>query len=265
MGTVVLRCYAELNDFLPRTQRNTTIAVSCAGHETVKNLVESLGVPHPEIAALLANGEPVGFGYLVRPGDRVEVYPVSTVPDTPLFPLRPPLTTFRFILDAHLGRLAAYLRMLGFDTLYRNDYDDPELARLAHDEQRILLTRDVGLLKRSLVTHGYFVRTTVPVQQIGEIVQRFNLRSLVTSFQRCIRCNGLTRPVEKAAIAHLLAAKTRQYFDRFWQCQECGQIYWRGSHYARMQQLTEQVLCQTDEISPSLPVTSDERREMCDA
>jgi uncharacterized protein len=241
MAHITLRCHAELNDFLPRGQRHTSIAVACAGHESIKNLVESVGVPHPEIAALLVNGAPVDLSYLAQPGDQVDAYPISAAPPSSL-PLRPPLAAFRFVLDTHLGRLAAYLRMLGFDSLYRNDYDDPELARLAHDEQRILLTRDIGLLKRSIVIYGYFVRATAPGRQLSEVVERFGLHGAAASFQRCIRCNGLTQPVDKAAIVHLLEPKTRQYYDLFRQCQACGQIYWQGSHYERMRQVIAQVL-----------------------
>lgn len=237
-----VRCHAELNIFLPRGQRDTTIAVPCAGHESVKNLVESLGVPHPEIAALLVNDAPVDFSYQVRPGDRIEVFPTSVALTPAPPPLRPPPPGFRFVLDTHLGRLAAYLRMLGFDTLYRNDYDDPELARLAADEGRILLTRDVGLLKRGIVTYGYFVRETAPTRQLAEVAGRFALHGAIASFQRCIRCNGLMRLVPKAAIDHLLEPKTRQFFDVFHQCQECRQIYWRGSHYERMRQVIDQVM-----------------------
>jgi uncharacterized protein len=240
-----VRCHAELNIFLPRAQRHTTIAVPCAGHESVKNLVESLGVPHPEIAALLVRGVPVDFSYQVRPGDRIEVFPASVALTPAPPPLRPPPAGFRFVLDTHLGRLAAYLRMLGFDTLYRNDYDDPELARLASDEGRILLTRDVGLLKRSIVTYGYFVRETAPARQLAEVARRFALHGAIASFQRCIRCNGLMQIVPKATIDHLLEPKTRQFFDIFHQCQDCRQIYWRGSHYERMRQVIDHVIGET--------------------
>jgi len=243
MPHVTVRCHAELNDFLPRDRRGAALDVPCSGHESIKNLVESLGVPHPEIAALLVNDAPVDFGYQIRAGDQIEVYLAGSAP-AGATPLRPPLDAFRFVLDTHLGRLAAYLRMLGFDTLYRNDYDDPELAQLAHDDGRVLLTRDIGLLKRSLVVHGCFVRETAPVRQLGEIVRRFDLYRAVASFQRCIRCNGLTQPAAKEAIVHLLEPKTRQYYDTFLRCEACGQIYWQGSHYGRMRQVIERVLRQ---------------------
>lgn len=242
MAQVTVRCVGELNDFLPRDQRGSEIVALCAGHESVKNLIESLGVPHPEIAALSVNDRPVGFTYTVQPGDQIVAYPVSARLDFEPVPLRPAPRDHRFVLDTHLGRLAAYLRMLGFDTLYRNDYDDPELARIAAEEQRILLTRDVGLLKRSIVTYGYFVRSIMPVHQLGEVVQRYHLSGATASFQRCIRCNGLTVPVAKSLIDHLLEPKTRRYYNEFHRCEQCSQIYWRGSHFVRMQQLVADVL-----------------------
>jgi uncharacterized protein with PIN domain len=153
-------------------------------------------------------------------------------------PLREP----RFVLDTHLGRLAAYLRLLGFDTVYRNDCADEELARLSSSEGRILLTRDRGLLKRGLVTHGYCIRDTNPRQQLIEVLRRFDLCQAVAPFRRCIRCNGSLQPVSKEAISHRLLPRTRQYYDEFHICQGCDRIYWQGSHYRRMQQFIASVL-----------------------
>ncbi len=244
MPTVTIRCHAQLNHFLPRDRQDMPFAVPWVDNGSIKNLIESVGVPHPEIGLLLVNGAPVDFAYLVQPGDQIEVYSDPTVAAQHAAPLllRPPLTTIRFVLDTHLGRLAGYLRMLGFDTLYRNDFDDPELARLSHDQTRILLTRDIGLLKRSLVIYGYFVRETDPECQLREVAQRFNLADATASFERCMRCNGLVQPVEKDRIDHLLEPRTRQYYHVFHQCQACGQIYWQGSHFARMQAVIERVM-----------------------
>jgi len=245
MPNVTIHCHAELNDFLPRDRQDTPFTVPWVDNGSIKNLIESVGVPHPEIGLLLVNNAAVDFTYLVQPGDQIEVSPSSGSSAggaQPAVRLRPPLTTTRFILDTHLGRLAGYLRMLGFDTLYRNDFDDPELARLAHDQARILLTRDIGLLKRSLVIYGYFVRATDPERQLREVAQRFNLAHAAASFERCMRCNGLVQRVDKAQIDHLLEPRTRQYYHVFHQCRECGQIYWQGSHFARMQAVIERVM-----------------------
>ncbi|MEM4724977.1 MAG: Mut7-C RNAse domain-containing protein, partial [Candidatus Hadarchaeum sp.] len=147
-----------------------------------------------------------------------------------------------FVLDTHLGRLASYLRMLGFDTLYRNDYSDDELARISHDEKRILLTRDVGLLKRSVVTYGYFVRNTDPRKHLVEVMERFKLGKLVQPFRYCLKCNGLLIPVQKESVLDRLLPDTARYYDEFHLCQGCGQVYWKGSHYRRMQDFIAQVL-----------------------
>ena len=135
----------------------------------------------------------------------------------------------------HLGKLAVYLRWLGFDTLYRNDYADEELARISVEEKRILLTRDRNLLKRRIITHGYFVRATDPKQQIAEVLNHFDLFDKIRPFQRCLRCNQPLRPVEKAIILERLEPLTHQYYNEFHICDACDQIYWRGSHYEHMQ------------------------------
>ena len=157
-----LRFYAELNDHLLPNQRFRTIEREFFVPASVKDLIESLGVPHTEVDLVLVNGESADFARLIRDGDRVAVYPVFESLDIrPELRLRPePLRETKFVLDVHLGRLAAYLRMLGFDTVYGNIGSDQELARISSEQHRILLTRDRGLLKRSAVTHGYWLRET---------------------------------------------------------------------------------------------------------
>lgn len=244
MPWVQCRFYAELNDFLPPKKRQVTFAHEVKGRSSVKDVIESLGVPHTEVDLILVNGESVDFGYLVQEGDRIAVYPVfETIDITPILKVRPrPLREPRFVVDGHLGRLAAYLRMLGFDTLYRNDFSDADLARLSAEEGRILLTRDRGLLKRSQVTHGYCLRNTAPRAQVEEVLERFDLAGLVQPFRRCLRCNGLLQPVAKAEVWDRLPPRTREEHDEFHRCQDCGQIYWKGSHYQRMARLIDHLL-----------------------
>jgi uncharacterized protein with PIN domain len=154
---------------------------------------------------------------------------------------RPP-ETVRFVIDGHLGRLAAYLRALGFDTDYSNDGADDELARRSSREQRILLTRDQGLLKRSIVEHGYWVRNIDPEEQLFEVCRRFDLGKRALPFTRCVSCNGVLADVEKEEVEQRLLPGTRQRYDRFRRCSACGQIFWRGSHYDRMSRLIDAVL-----------------------
>ena len=244
MARADFRFHAELNHFLPASKREISFSHYFEERASIKDMIEALGIPHPEVDAIAVNGKAVDFSYIVQDGDRIEVYPVSVSSEvSEQASVRPQLLSIlRFVLDVHLGKLAASLRMLGFDTLYRNDYDDEELAQISASEQRILLTRDKGLLMRSLVTYGYYVRATNPEQQVVEVLQRFDLFGKVLPFQRCIRCNGLLEPVAKEAIVDQLPQKTRLAIDEFHRCRECHQIYWRGSHYERMQQFIEGVL-----------------------
>lgn len=239
-----IRFYAELNDFLPPDQRQKTLTYAFEWSASVKDVIEALGVPHTEVDLILANGISVDFTYLVRNGDWISVYPVFEAIDiSPLVRVRPrPLRETRFVLDVHLGRLAVYLRMLGFDTLYRNDYPDEELARISSSQGRILLTRDRGLLKRSMVTHGYWIRSTSPQQQLVEVLRRFDLLASLKPFSRCLHCNGLLEGVDKEAISDQLPPKTGQYYDEFHRCRDCGRIYWPGSHFQRMQQFIQSIL-----------------------
>lgn len=233
----------QLNDFLPRARRSTVIAHSFDWRASVKDMIESLGVPHAEIEAIVVNGQPVDFAYIVAPDDSISVYPADGTGTPPALPLRPPFAGQpRFVLDTHLGRLAAYLRMMGFDTLYRNNYDDDELAQVSSSDTRILLTRDVGLLKRSIVTYGSFVRATNPYQQLIEVVRRYNLGTWKVLSRRCLKCNGQLELVAKSDVVHLLPQNTARYYDVFHRCQLCGQVYWKGPHYMRMQAFIAQAL-----------------------
>jgi len=244
MNQAQFRFYAELNDFLPKERRQRSFTHTFLLSGSVKDMIESLGVPHTEVDLILANGRSVDFSYAVQNGDRISVYPVFEAIDiVPVLRVRPePLREPRFVLDVHLGQLAVYLRMLGFDTLYRNDYRDEELARISNEEARILLTRDRGLLKRSIVTHGYCLRTTQPRQQLVDVIRRFDLRRAIAPFRRCLHCNAVLEPVDKAAIEDRLPPKTRHYYDEFWRCPQCDRIYWQGSHFERMQQFIAEVL-----------------------
>lgn len=244
MSQATFHFHAELNDFLPAARRLGPFVHSFAGRVAIKDMIESLGVPHTEVAAILAGGRAVDFGYLVQDGDQIAVYPVSTPPTGVVaVALRPPLPPEPcFVLDAHLGQLAAYLRMLGFDTLYRNDYADDQLAQVSSAEGRILLTRDLGLLKRGIVTHGYFVRETNPRRQVAEVLRRYQLAGVIMPLRRCIRCNGVLQPVSKEEIGARLEPKTRAYYDEFSICASCDQIYWKGSHYEQIRQFIDNVI-----------------------
>jgi len=235
---VSVRFYAELNDHLAPESRQRTLRRQTFVPGSVKDLIESFGVPHTEVELVLVNGRSSDFSYVVRDGDRISVYPVFESLDvTPELRVRPaPLRDPRFVLDVHLGKLAAYLRMVGFDALYRSCCDDAELVRVSVEQRRILLTRDRGLLKHGALTHGYWLRETDSRRQLGEVVRRFDLHRAMRPFTRCMACNGVPAEVAKEAAVSQVPPRVAERFDEFRRCPDCGRVYWRGSHYQRMQE-----------------------------
>lgn len=235
-AAAIFRFYAELNDFLPAASRGPERIYDFTGHPSVKDAFEAQGVPHTEVELIVVNGHSVGFDYSLRDGDRVALFPVFESLDIrPLLRVREaPLRRSCFICDVHLGKLARWLRLLGFDAAYRNEASDREIVEQARHEQRIVLTRDRHLLQHKVITHGYWVRSTVPDEQVGEVVRRFQLQADIAPFSRCMECNGRVHPVPKGAVADQLEPRTQELFDEFFQCEQCRRLYWRGSHYERL-------------------------------
>ena len=238
MSAAQFRFYAELNDFLPDDNRGRELTRFFSVSGSVKDFVESFGVPHTEVDLVLANGKPVDFSYPVRDGDRVSVYPVFESLDiSSVSRVRPvPLRALRFLLDVHVGRLAAYLRMAGFDALYGNQASDAELASIVAREGRVLLTRDRFLLMRTAVDRGYWVRSTEPKQQLLEVVKRFDLAGSMRPFTRCMDCNTMLEEASRESVWERLPPKIRDK-DVFRVCPNCQRVYWQGSHHERMSQL----------------------------
>ncbi|BDA74196.1 hypothetical protein RIVM261_043280 [Rivularia sp. IAM M-261] len=246
MGVAYFSFYAELNDFLPRHKREVSICHNFTERASVKDVIESFGVPHPEVHSIEVNSKFVDFTYVVQDEDNIKVYPISLGTTVkPSVSVQPQPETYNFVLDIHLGKLANSLRLLGFDTLYRNDYEDKELARVSSSENRILLTRDKGLLMRSIVVYGYYVRQTDPNKQIVELIQRFNLLKHVAPFRRCIRCNGLLSQVNKELVISEIPETVKKLNDEFHRCQNCHQVYWKGSHYDKLHSFIDEILNQS--------------------
>lgn len=238
---VTLRFFAELNDFLPAHKRHSAFGCDIKKTRSVKDLIESLGIPHIEVDLIIVNQQSVDFSHQIEGGEQIRIYPANCQPAiTPLLHNQPPpLANPRFVLDVHLGQLANYLRMLGFDTLYRNDYDDPTLAEISASEQRILLSCDIKLLTRKQVVYGYFVRSRKPSQQILEVSRHYRLNRYPQTLDRCINCNGIIHAVNKQDILDQLLPLTRKHYDEFFQCDSCHKIYWEGSHYQKIQSQIE--------------------------
>ena len=240
MPTAEFRFYEELNDHLPASLRKCSFTHSFDGTPAVKDVIEALGVPHTEVDVILVDGRSVRFSQRLRGGERVAVYPMfERFSIRRLQRLRPrPLRRTRFVADVRLGRLARYLRLLGFDTRYSTDLDDQTLVAISVRERRILLTRDVGLLKHAILTRGYRVRTTAPERQVEEIVRAFSLVKDLRPFTRCMSCNGALHPVARGAVSSRVPARVLRRFRRFMCCAGCGRCYWRGTHYQRLKQFT---------------------------
>ena len=241
---ITIRFYEELNDFLAPSHRKTTFEYHFQGKPSVKDAIEGLGVPHTEVDLILVNGVSVDFGYCLRPGDRISVYPVFESLDiSSLNRLRPsPLRRTGFVADVHLGKLVRLLRLMGFDTSYRHDFDDREIVQESIQQRRIILTRDRGLLKHGNVTHGYYVRNVCPLDQAREVVRRFDLEKQVNPFSRCIECNATLETVAKDELYDRLPERTRRFFYEFYICTGCSKIYWKGSHYEQLRKKLQTIL-----------------------
>jgi uncharacterized protein len=207
---------------------------------SVKDVIESFGVPHPEVDVIFVNRQPVDFFFQLETDATLDVYPVaSSIFST----LRLQSQEARaFVADGHLGKLTRDLRLLGIDVSYDRDADDRELLRTMVREDRALLTRDRLLLMHRIVRAGYFPRSQDPIEQTVEVIRRFGLVQALNPFVRCLRCNGLLAVVSKEAVLDQLEPLTRLYYSDFRRCPGCGQSYWRGSHITKLETRVEAIL-----------------------
>jgi uncharacterized protein with PIN domain len=247
MSLAYFRFYEELNDFLPPEKRKRLFLYSFNGNPSVKDAVEALGIPHVEVDLILVNSLSVDFSYKLKNEDKVSVYPVfESFNIASVTHLREkPLRVLKFVSDVHLGKLTKYLRLCGFDTYYRTDFNDQEIINLAFTDKRVILARDKGLLKNKKVTYGYWIRSQNPWEQIKEIFIRFDLKKQITLFTRCMECNGLLKDIAKEEILNRLLPKTQLYYHEFKICSDCERIYWNGSHYESMKRYINTLLLKT--------------------
>jgi len=243
MPSAEFRCYAELNDFLPLPLRRRAFAHPFGVPGSVKDALEALGIPHPEVDLLLVNGEPAGFDRILADGDRVAAFPLFRRLDvSAISPVHLPLPAEPcFTLDGHLGRLARYLRLLGFDAAHQPQADDAALARAAAAGDRILLTRDLDLLKRRIVRRGYRVRSTDPRGQVVEVIRHFGLAERLDPFTRCLACGERLVPADPEEVAGRVPPGVAARRPSFQRCPGCERVYWPGSHHRRLSALVDEV------------------------
>ena len=238
MSLASFRVHGELGHFLPRERRGATFDYDCARAATLKQAIESIGVPHTEIGRVMVNAQAATLARIVREGDAIEVFPH----DPGTAPFEEPLA---FIADAHLGGLARMLRMLGFDTIYDNALDDPEIVAQSAADRRVVLTRDRELLKCRDVLRGCYVHALKPEAQLREVAQRYDIAARMQPFSLCLHCNLPLAPADTQAVHDQVPERIQAHFSAFMECRGCGRVYWEGSHWERMRA----VLAQTLEIS----------------
>ena len=233
-----IRFYGQLNDFL-REKKQIRYNFAFSGKPSVKDVIESQGIPHVEVGLILANNESVDFHYHVMDGDMISVYPLFQSFDIKELQKTDTLPNIKnkFILDVHLGKLARYLRLLGFDCYYKNDFSNSEIIQMALDEERIILTHDTGLLKKAKVKYGYWIRSDKPIEQVKEVINHFDLLNEIKPYTRCMECNGAVTDVKKDEIENLLEPNTKLYYNDFCRCAGCKRIYWQGSHCEKMDKI----------------------------
>lgn len=202
---------------------------------SIKDAIESCGVPHPEVDLILVNRAPVDFSHQLLADAEIDVFPAPAPPELfAAFRLQQ-RGLKRFVADVHLGKLSRNLRLLGVDVVYDNEATDEALLVVMAQEQRALLTRDRRLLMHAVVRHGFCPRSHDSDEQIMEVIRRFDLAELAAPYTRCLQCNGLLQRVDKAEVFDELEPLTKMYYDEFRRCTECGKIYWPGSHFGKLQ------------------------------
>lgn len=236
MNRIHLHFSPPLLLFLKRKDKKPILSYDLNRTSTIKDIIESFGVPHTEIGHILSDDREIDFSHRPNGSKLIQIRHV----DAPFNVLKPtllrkqPLKKIRFIVDVNVGRLSQLLRLIGLDTEYIPEASDETIAEISHQENRIVLTKDRGLLKRKKITYGRFVRAIHPEQQLKEIVCFFGLKGPFNTFSRCLRCNSDILNVEKEAILDRLEPKTKRYYSDFRICRSCNQIYWQGSHYEKL-------------------------------
>ncbi len=241
MDRINIKFYNSLNKLLKKERRNKELSLELKLGQSVKDLIEAQGIPHTEVGVIVIDGKRVKSSYILKDGQKIEVYPAFNDLDEPKF------QNFRnypkkFILDVHLGKLAKYLRIFGIDTLYENYYSDEEIVKTALKEGRVILTRDRGILKRRVVKYGYLIKSDKSKEQLREIFLNFDLLPEIKPFFRCISCNGILEEVNKEEIIGDLEPLTRKYYSEFFRCTVCKKNYWNGGHRERMEEFVDDFL-----------------------
>ena len=238
--TVRLRFHGDLPFFIrsnaPELERQLSERTS------VKDAIEACGVPHTEIDLILVDDQPVDFAHVIGSEVKIDIFPVEPKRITSFPENRLQVREMSsFVADGHLGKLVRGLRLLGIDVAYDPAAEDRQLIAVATSENRPLLTRDRRLLMHAALRHGYYLRSQNPLEQTVEVLRRFDLGSALAPFTRCLRCNASLEPAEKEKVIGQLEPLTKIYYEHFRRCAGCGQVYWSGSHFEKLQKRIETI------------------------
>ena len=238
--SVQLTFHGDLSFFL--RSKVATIERWLSERRSVKDIIEACGVPHTEIDLILVDGCPVDFSQVVGSEVRLDIFPTEAGRITSFPENRLQVRNIRsFVADGHLGKLVRDLRLLGIDVVYDRAAEDRQLVRVASQESRALLTRDRRLLMHSAVRHGYYLRSQSSLEQTIAVLRRFTLDSVLAPFTRCLRCNAILEPAKKQEVMGQLEPLTKIYYEEFRRCRGCGQVYWSGSHFKKLQNRIETI------------------------
>ncbi len=243
MYRVSLYFYSALNNYLSFDKRNKEFEITYKSRRSVKDLIESVGVPHTEVDVILVNDKSVDFSYILKDGDRVSVYPLGEPIDmNNIKHLKTPFLKFKFVVDVHLGKLAKYLRLLGLDTIYEKNLKQDELIRKALEEERILITRNRNLLKKKNISYAILINSTCPEKQVEELFDRYDLSKHCKPFSRCMDCNTALEPIAKDEVLDRIPPKVKERCQDFVICWNCDKIFWKGTHFENMSEFIKSYL-----------------------
>jgi hypothetical protein len=148
----------------------------------------------------------------------------------------------KFIVDGMLGKLTRWLRLLGYDVEYSSRLDDAQLITSAKKEERILLTRDLELYHQAVAKgiDTFYLDGKTEAENLSQLAKRFNLKlDIDMAISRCTKCNVIVRPISKEKVADKVEKNTFSFYNEFWECPKCGQIYWQGAHWIRIKKTLE--------------------------
>ena len=206
---------------------------------SVKDIIESFGVPHTEVGHITYGRKQTDFSFLPSFPGLLNVQciepPFQVLSPTYLRPI--PLKQVKFIADANVIKLGRLLILMGFDVRYSSSFSDREIANIAQAEARIVLTRDTDLLKRKKIIFAKRIKADFPYPQLIETIHFFGLQEQISFFSRCATCNRRLVEVSKDKVIHLLEPKTKKNFDTFSQCPQCNNVYWKGSHFDNIKKM----------------------------